>query len=553
MIAMQGTGVSAGIASGPVRFYRRAQSGAERREVADSAAELARYEAAKAQAIEALDALAEKARKEAGDEAASLFETHAMMLDDLDYVDAITGMIEGEHVSADWAVHEAGRQFADMFSAMEDEYMRARSADVLDISSRLERILRGEADGGAGDEPAIIAAEDLSPSETVQMDKSKILGFLLSAGHRNSHTAILARTLGIPAVIKLGDAMKPEMEGRTAILDGSTGQLVVDPDETTRAYYLEKQKKERETRQKLEALKGQSDVTLDGKQIRLYANISSPAVIDAVLASDARGIGLFRSEFLYLESQDYPTEVQQFEAYKTVLQRMGNRRVIIRTLDIGADKKVPYFNLPHEENSALGMRAIRICLSRPEVFKTQLRALYRASAFGKLGIMFPMIASLWEVQEIKRICAVVRKELDREKIPYDPDVQLGIMIETPAAAIVSDQLAKEVDFFSIGTNDLTQYTLAVDRQDAPGLERFSDTHHPAVLRLIRLTVENAHRAGIWAGICGELAADASLTELFLAMGVDELSVSPQSVLPLRAAIRAANTQQNREALLKTLD
>jgi phosphotransferase system enzyme I (PtsI) len=554
MIAMQGDGVSAGIASGPIRFYRKDAAEVCRRTAEDPAAETARYQAATRTAIEQLGVLAEKARSEAGDDAACLFETHQMMLEDLDYVAAIGDLIAAEHVNADFAVHETGRQFAAMFSAMDDEYMRARSADVLDISTRLERILRGETDGESADRaPAIIAAEDLSPSETVQMDKSRILGFVLSAGHRNSHTAILARTLGIPAVIHLGEDLRPELEGRTAILDGQTGQLVVDPDEATRSYLAEKQAREREARRKLEELRGQSDVTRDGKEVRLYANISSPSILDAVLANDARGIGLFRSEFLYLENSDYPTEEQQFEAYRTVLQRMGGRQVIIRTLDIGADKKVPYFQLPHEENSALGMRAIRICLSRPEVFKTQLRALYRASVYGNLAIMFPMIASVWEIQEIKRICAAVRKELEREKLPYQQDVALGIMIETPASVLIADHLAREVDFFSIGTNDLTQYTLAVDREGAPGLERFSDAHHPAVLRMIKMTIDAAHAAGIWAGICGELASDTSLTELFLAMGADELSVSARSILGVRSVIRSVNTSQNREKLLKVLE
>ena len=554
MIALQGTGVSAGVASGPIRFYSRKQAVVKRVKVADAEKELARYREATDAAIAQLGELAEKTRREAGEDAALLFETHQMRLEDLDYVAAITELIGTEKVNADYAVHETGRQFAEMFSSMEDEYMRARSADVVDISTRLERILRGEkTDDAAGSAPAIIAADDLSPSETVQMDKSKILGFVLSAGHRNAHTVILARTLGIPAIIQLGSELRREYDGRTAILDGQTGQLVVDPDEATKTYLFDKQAAEREARRKLEELKGQPDVTLDGKEIRLYANISSPAILDAVLSNDARGIGLFRSEFLYLENSDYPTEDEQFAAYKAVLQRMGTRQVVIRTLDIGADKKVPYFNLPEEENPALGMRAIRICLSRPEVFRTQLRALYRASAYGNLAIMFPMIASVWEIQEIKRICTAVKKELEREKIPYAENIPLGIMIETPASVIMSDKLAREVDFFSIGTNDLTQYTLAVDRQGAAGLERFCDTHHPAVLRLIRRTIESAHAAGIWAGICGELASDTSLTALFLAMGADELSVSARSVLPIRSILRATNTSQNREQLLAALD
>jgi phosphotransferase system enzyme I (PtsI) len=550
MIALQGTGVSSGITSGQIKFFRHAQQDIIQRKITDTKSEIQRYEDATSVAAEQLRALGEKAKKDVGEDAASLFETHEMMLEDLDFVEAITTMIQDQNVNAEYAVHEAGKQFAEMLASMDDAYMQARSADVIDISSRLERILTGVKDNSVdSDMPAIIAADDLSPSETVQMDKKRILGFILSAGNRNSHTAILARTLGIPAIIGLGEELKPEFEGRYATLDGQTGQIVIDPDDAAKAYLKEKQQKESDLRLKYNALTGHPDITKNGKEIKLYANIASPEDIDAVIANDAQGIGLFRSEFFYLESSDFPTEEAQFEVYKSVLLKMNGKRVIIRTLDIGADKKIDYFNLPHEENSALGMRAIRICLSRPDVFKTQLRALYRASAFGNLSIMFPMIASVWEIQEIKRICAAVKKELKHEKINYSDSVELGIMIETPASVMISDLLAKEVDFFSIGTNDLTQYTLAADRQGVPGLERFYDSHHTAIMRMIQMTVENAHKANIWAGICGELAADTKLTKVFLAMGVDELSVTPLSVLPVRYSIVHTDIKKDKEKLL----
>lgn len=553
MIAIQGLGVSAGIVEEPLQFYKRDEKELVRKNITDTEAEKKRYEDAKAVAIEQLEALREKALTEAGEEAALLFETHQMMLEDLDFVEAITGEIDDEKVNAEAAVDDCGKQFAEMFAAMDDEYMQARSADVRDISTRLINILSGKSAGGVTHTtPAIIAADDLTPSETVQLDKKLILGFVMAAGSGNSHTAILARTMGIPAIVgATKEILKPEYEGRTMFIDGRSGKIIIDPDDAARKRLEEQQERERAMRRILERMKGQDDVTADGKEIKLYCNIGSPADVDAVLSNDARGIGLFRSEFLYLETSDYPTEDAQFEAYKTVAQRMNGQRVIIRTLDIGADKQVGYFDLPKEENPAMGMRAIRICLTRPEVFKTQLRALYRASAYGKIAIMFPMITSVWEVREIKRICAAVRAELRAEGVQFNEETELGIMIETPAAVMVSDRLAHEVDFFSVGTNDLTQYTLAVDRQ-GQNLERFFDAHHTAVLRMLKIIADNAHKAGIWAGICGELASDATLTETFLAIGIDELSVSPSAVLPMRSAIRAIDTQKNRHEILDEL-
>ncbi|MGN0552658.1 MAG: phosphoenolpyruvate--protein phosphotransferase [Oscillospiraceae bacterium] len=540
MIAIKGTGVSAGIAEGELFYYKRTASVSEHRQSADSEKERERWEIASAQAAEQLDALAEKTRVEIGDEAALLFETHRMMLEDLDYTDRITALITEEKYSAEYAVETAGKEFSEMFAAMDDDYMKARSIDVTDISSRVIAILSGSTNENTLDKPVIIAADDLTPSETVQLDKSMILGFVLTGGNANSHTAILARTLGIPAVINADIDLNAGYEGRPVIMDGSVGYIVIDPDDTTREYLGKKQREEKAVRAMLEQLKGQPDITADGKEIKVYANITSPSDIDAVITNDARGIGLFRSEFLYLGSDDFPTEDVQFEAYKTVVQRMNGARVIIRTMDIGADKKISYFDLADEENPALGMRALRICLSRPEIFKTQLRALYRASAYGKLAIMFPMVSSLWEVQEAKQLCSAVMAELKKERIPFDSELELGVMIETPAAVMIAPELAKEVSFFSIGTNDLTQYTIALDRQSIQGLERFYDPKHPAVLRMIKMTVDAAHEAGIWAGICGELAADCSLTESFIKMGVDELSVSPRSVLPIRNAVRRSS-------------
>ena len=552
MYTIQGKGVSKGVANGPVYFYRRGGGEIVKTAVADAAAEKQRFENARSTAMEQLAALYEKAVAEVGEEGAALFEAHQMMREDLDYIDGINDMIEGEGVNAEYAVSQVAEQFAAMLAAMDDAYMQARAADVKDISNRVIGILQGVVAGGIdSDVPVILASDDLAPSETVQLDKSKILGFVTSGGSGNSHTAILARTMGIPAIIGVGDALKDSLEGKSAIIDGETGEVVVEPDAITSERLLKKQAKERALKELLDQLKGKENVTIDGRKVMVYCNIGSPDDVDPVLANDGGGIGLFRSEFLYLQNDDYPTEEQQFKAYKDVAERMGGKRVIIRTLDIGADKQADYFQLDKEENPAMGLRAIRICLTRPEVFKTQLRALYRASAYGKIAIMFPMITSVWEVQEIKRICEAVKAELRREEIPFDENVELGIMIETPSAVMMSDRLAKEVDFFSVGTNDLTQYTLAVDRQ-GNNLDRFFDSHHPAVLRMLKMAADNAHKAGIWIGICGELGADVSLTETFLAIGIDELSVSPSAVLPLRSAIRSIDTSVSSQKILDEL-
>ncbi|HJD20215.1 MAG TPA: phosphoenolpyruvate--protein phosphotransferase, partial [Candidatus Gemmiger faecigallinarum] len=512
MITIQGKGVSSGVGVGPLYFYHRAKTTITRYKVEDADAEWQRFKDAQATAIEQLGELAEKARAEAGDEAAMLFETHQMMAEDLDYEEAIEAQIRDEKNNAEAAVTDVAAQFAEMFASMDDSYMQARAADVKDVSSRILGILCGVVAGGIASEvPVLLAADDLAPSETVQLDKSKILGFITAGGSGSSHTAILARTMGIPAIVGVGNALKPEYEGRPVIIDGGTGNVVIDPDEMTRDRLLKKREEELRLQRLLESLKGQPNITKDGKSIRIYCNIGSPDDVHAVQVNDGGGIGLFRSEFLYLNCTDYPTEDQQFEAYKQVLSAMEDKEVIIRTCDIGADKQIDYFNLPKEENPAMGMRALRISLTRPEFFKTQLRALYRASAYGKLGIMFPMVTSVWEVREAKKICENVKNELKAEGIPYSDDVQIGIMIETPAAAIMSDRLAKEVDFFSCGTNDLTQYTLACDRQNND-LGRFYDPHHPALLRLLKLVADNAHKNGIWVGICGELGADLTLTE-----------------------------------------
>ena len=540
MITIQGKGVSAGVGVGPLYYYRRATAEIKRYTVEDTDAEWHRFKGAQTGAVEQLGQLAEQARAEAGDEAAMLFETHQMMAEDLDYEEAIEDRINNQKMNAEAAVSDTAEQFAEMFASMDDAYMQARAADVKDVSQRILSILCGVVQGGiASDVPVLLAADDLAPSETIQLDKSKILGFITAGGSGSSHTAILARTMGIPAIVGMGDALKPEYEGRQAIADGSTGALVIDPDDDTRDRLLE-------------TLKGQPNLTKDGKTVRIYCNIGSPEDVHAVQVNDGGGIGLFRSEFLYLNSSTFPTEDEQFEAYKQVLSDMDGKEVIIRTLDIGADKQIGYFDLPKEDNPAMGMRALRICLTRPEIFRTQLRALFRASAYGKLGIMFPMVTSVWEVREAKKLCEEVKRDLKHEGIPYSEDVQIGIMIETPAAAINSDRLAKEVDFFSIGTNDLTQYTLACDRQNND-LGRFYDPHHPAVLRLIKLVTENAHKNGIWVGICGELGADLALTETFLAMGLDELSVTPRAVLPLRNAVRMTDTRESAERLMAELD
>ena len=548
MITIQGKGVSAGVGVGPLYFYRRATAEIKRYTVENTDAEWHRFKGAQTGAVEQLGVLAEQARKEAGDEAAMLFETHQMMAEDLDYEEAIEDRILNQKMNAEAAVSDTAEQFADMFASMDDAYMQARAADVKDVSQRIISILCGIVQGGiASDVPVLLCADDLAPSETIQLDKTKVLGFITAGGSGSSHTAILARTMGIPAIVGMG-----ELEGRSAIADGSTGALVIDPDDDTRDRLLKKRDEQLRLQRLLETLKGQENVTKDGKTIRIYCNIGSPEDVHAVQVNDGGGIGLFRSEFLYLNTSDYPTEDEQFTAYKQVLSDMEGKEVIIRTLDIGADKQIGYFNLPKEDNPAMGMRALRICLTRPEIFKTQLRALFRASAFGKLGIMFPMVTSVWEVREAKKLCEEVKRELKHEGVPYSDDVQIGIMIETPAAAINSDRLAKEVDFFSIGTNDLTQYTLACDRQNND-LGRFYDPHHPAVLRLIQHVTENAHKNGIWVGICGELGADLTLTETFLAFGVDELSVTPRSVLPLRNAVRMTDTRESSERILAELD
>ncbi|MBR1820976.1 MAG: phosphoenolpyruvate--protein phosphotransferase [Clostridia bacterium] len=552
MISIQGKGVSAGVAMGPLYFYQRAKSTIRRYEVADVNAEWERFKAAQAKAIEQLGELAEKAQAEAGEEAAFLFETHQMMAEDDDYVEAIEGLIKEEKLNAEAAVTDTAAQFADMFAQMDDTYMQARAADVKDVSGRIVGILTGVVQGGINsDVPVVLAADDLAPSETVQLDKSKILGFITEGGSGSSHTAILARTMGIPAIIGVGNQLKAEFEGREVIVDGATGGIVVDADEATRNVMLAKREEQLKRQKLLEQLKGQENITKDGQKIKVFCNIGNPEDVSAVLSNDGGGVGLFRSEFLYLNCEDYPSEDYQFEAYKQVLSDMGDKEVVIRTLDIGADKQIDYFQMPKEENPALGNRALRICLNRPEIFKTQLRALYRASAYGHLGIMFPMVTSVWEVKEARKLCEVVKKELDAEGKPYSPDVQIGIMIETPPAAVMSDRLAKLVDFFSCGTNDLTQYTLACDRQNND-LGRFFNPHHPAVLRLLKLVCDNAHKNGVWVGICGELGADLELTETFLSIGIDELSVSPRSVLPLRQKIRETDVSAVKEKLLADL-
>ena len=552
MITIQGKGVSAGVGVGPLYFYRRATVEIHNTTVEDTDAEWHRFKGAQTGAVEQLGVLAEQARAEAGDEAAMLFETHQMMAEDLDYEEAIEDLIVNQKLNAEAAVSQVAEQFAAMFAAMDDTYMQARAADVQDVSQRIIGILCGVVQGGiASDVPVLLAADDLAPSETIQLDKSKILGFITAGGSGSSHTAILARTMGIPAIVGMGDALKPEYEGRQAIADGSTGALVIDPDDETRDRLPKKREEQLRLQRLLETLKGQENVTKDGKTVRIYCNIGSPEDVHAVQVNDGGGIGLFRSEFLYLNTKDYPTEDEQFNAYKQVLSDMDGKEVIIRTLDIGADKQIGYFNLPKEDNPAMGMRALRICLNRPEIFRVQLRALFRASAYGKLGIMFPMVTSVWEVREAKRMCEEVKRDLKHEGIPYSDDVKIGVMIETPAAAMISDRLAKEVDFFSIGTNDMTQYTLACDRQNND-LGRFYNPHHPAVLRLIQMVTENAHKNGIWVGICGELGADLTLTETFLAIGVDELSVTPRAVLPLRNAVRMTDTRETSQRILDDL-
>ena len=533
MEIIQGKAIFGGIAIGPISFFAKEQKQVKRTKVEDTEAEIARYEAALATAIEQLGALYEKALKEVGESEAQIFEVHQMMLEDDDYNDSVKNIITSQGLNAEYAVATTGDNFSTMFAAMDDEYFQARAVDVKDISERIINILMGTGEAKVSDEPSIIVAEDLAPSETVQMDKSKLLGFVTRLGSSNSHTAILARTMNIPALIQVD--IKEEWNGKQAIIDGFSGKFIIEPEADVLEEYQKKQAEQQERRRLLAEQKGKPTVTKNGKAIKLFANIGSVSDLQSVMENDAAGIGLVRSEFLYLESDTYPTEEEQFKAYKMVAETMAGKKVIIRTLDIGADKQVDYFELDKEENPAMGLRAIRICLTRPEIFKTQLRALLRASAFGNIAVMYPMIISVEEVRKIKAIMEEVKAELDEAGIPYG-NVEQGIMIETPAAVILSDLLAKEVDFFSIGTNDLTQYTLAIDRQNAK-LDEFYNPHHEAVLRMIQMVVENAHKAGIWAGICGELGADLELTDRFMEMGVDELSVSPTFIYPVRQKIR----------------
>ena len=552
MILVQGKGVSTGVAIGPLYFYQRAKSTITRYEVEDAEAEWARFKGAQEKAIEQLGVLAEKAREEAGDEAALLFETHQMMAEDMEYEEAIQTAIQETKLNAEAAVSDTAAQFAEMFASMEDPYFQARAADVKDVSFRIIAALTGAVQGGIDSPvPVILAADDLAPSETVQLDKSKILGFVTEGGSGSSHTAILARTMGIPAIIGVGDQLKPEYAGKEVIIDGGTGNVTIEADADAKTHLLRKMEEQKKQREMLEKLRGLPNETIDGREIRVYCNIGGPDDVPAVLNNDAGGVGLFRSEFLYLNCDDFPSEDVQFEAYKKVLSDMGGKEVVIRTLDIGADKQIAYFDMPKEENPALGNRALRICLNRPEIFHTQLRALFRASAYGKLGIMFPMVTSVWEVKEARKMCDRVKEELTKEGIPFSDEVEIGIMIETPAAVLMSDRLAKVVDFFSCGTNDLTQYTLACDRQNAD-LGRFYNPHHPAVLRALKMVCDNAHRNGIWVGICGELGADLTLTETFLSIGIDELSVSPRSVLPLRQKIREVNVSKVKADILADL-
>ena len=534
-----GKSIFKGIAIGKILFYQKGEQPVKRVKIEDTAEQIKRYEDARAKAAEQLQGLYEKALKEVGEANAAVFEVHQMMLEDDDYIDSVVNIIETQQVNAEFAVATTGDNFAKMFAEMEDDYFKARAADVKDISERMVNILSGNESGGAlGDEPVIVVAEDLAPRETVQMDKEKLLAFVTRLGSANSHTAILARTMNIPALIEVD--IKEEWNGKMAVVDGYTGTFYIDPDEDILKKMQEKKEEDIKARELLQELKGKEDVTVDGKHIKLYANIGGVKDVASVLANDAAGIGLFRSEFLYLEADNYPDEEAQFQAYKTVAENMAGKKVIVRTLDIGADKQVDYFNLDHEENPAMGYRAIRICLDRRDIFRTQLRALLRASAYGNIGIMYPMIISVDEVKEIKKIVESIKTELTEKGIEYG-EVEQGIMIETPAAVMISDLLAEEVDFFSIGTNDLTQYTLAIDRQNSK-LDNIYDSHHPAVLRMIQKTIENGHKAGCWVGICGELGADMTLTETFLKMGIDELSVSPTFVLPIRKLIREMSTK-----------
>ena len=537
MITLTGKSVFGGVEIGKIAFYKRNKRQVVRRHVENTEEEVKRFEEAKLTAIAQLKELYEKAVKDVGEENAMIFEMHQIMLHDLDYNESVTHIITGQEVNAEYAVSMTADNFAKMFLAMEDAYMQGRATDVRDISERVLTILSGAGQSGIdATEPVIVAADDLVPSETVQLDKKKVLGFATMYGSSNSHTAILARTMNIPAIIGLGEALKPEYDGAYAVIDGFDGKIYIDPDEYTLKIMKEKQSEEQKKKALLQELKGKENKTLSGQKIDIYANIGNNSDVGLVLQNDAGGIGLFRSEFLYLESNTFPTEEEQFAAYKLVAENMAGKKVIIRTLDIGADKQVDYFGLEKEENPALGYRAIRICLTRPDIFKTQLRALLRASAYGQIAIMFPMIISVGEVRQIKAILEEIKAELREAGIRFNEDMEIGIMIETPAAVMQSRELAKEVDFFSVGTNDLTQYTLAIDRQN-PKLDEFYDAHHPAVLAMIRMAAESAHAEGKWIGICGELGADLELIETFLEMGIDEISVSPSMILPLRKKVR----------------
>ena len=549
MKVYQGKSVFGGIAIGKIQVWKKGEQQVKRYKVEDLDGEVARFQTAKDEAVEQLGALYEKALKEVGEASAAIFEVHQMLLEDDDYIESVENIIRTQEVNAEYALAATGDNFANMFAAMDDEYMRERAADFKDITERVITILNGGSQQQMdASEPTIIIADDLAPSETVQMDKDKVLSFVTVHGSLNSHTAILARTMGIPALIgTLELHLDESLNGAMAVVDGNDGCVYIDPDEETLVQMQGKLKADKEQKELLQTLKGEKSVTLDGKNVMTYANIGDVKDLAKVLQNGAEGIGLFRSEFLYLEKETYPTEEEQFFVYKTVAETMAGKRVIIRTLDIGADKQADYFALDKEENPAMGLRAIRICLTRPEIFKTQLRALFRASAFGKIAIMYPMITSVKEVRQICEIVAEVKKELDDANIAYG-EVEQGIMIETPAAVMISDLLAEEVDFFSIGTNDLTQYTLAIDRQNQ-SLDEFYDAHHTAVLRMINQTVQNAHKAGIWCGICGELGADQALTKLFLSMGIDELSVSPGSVLPVRKIVRDTNVAEEKEQVL----
>ena len=545
MTTYKGKGVYGAVAVGKISVFKRQDVQVKREKVENTDNELKRLEDAKAAAITQLGEIYEKALKEVGEANAAIFDIHMMMVEDEDYNDAIVEMITSQNVNAEYAVAITGDNFAEMFAAMDDAYMQARSADVRDISNRIINCLMSSVTNEEkSNEPVIICADDLAPSETVSLDKDKVLAFVTAHGSSNSHTAILARNMNIPAIIGAGEEfLSAVKDGDTAVANGFTGEFILDPDAETIEAAEMKRAEEQEKKELLQKLKGKENVTLDGRKINVYANIGSADNIGAVLLNDAGGIGLFRSEFLYLENSDYPTEDEQFKIYKRVLESMAGKKVIIRTLDIGADKQCDYFNMPKEENPALGIRAIRLCLNRPEIFRTQLRALFRASAFGNLGIMFPMIANVWELEEIIAVCESVKAELKKDSIEYSEETELGIMIETPAAALISHKLAPMVDFFSVGTNDLTQYTLACDRQN-PDIDRFCDTHHEAVLKLIEMAAENAHRYGKWIGICGELAADTTLTETFLRIGIDELSVSPSFVLKVRDTVRSIDLSKN---------